>query len=564
MFTNHYSRIVRITEQFVPFILKYQCLDAHSREYGGNVSPPKAFSEPNTSAHCADVLLSLYYNTDSVYCGKPELLASARLYLDNLLREQHEDGTIDLKETNFHDATSVAFSVQVLGYTYKLVEKYSRHNEQEQDIRGMLLQFFRQSAKGMVEGGFHTPNHRWVMASALSLLTNILGEDQLKDEIQLYLNEGIDCDEQGEYTERSVGIYNVINNRSLLIMAEELAMPELLAHVERNLNMVLNYIEPDDTLFTLNSTRQDNGKESYPVNYFENYFLMAYRTNNKVYAHMSEYLLELTDRLVKKADSLRDMAATVPMPHYLTLCMLDEGLARYESDTEKPARDYEVWFADSGVVRRRADQTTMTIVGNNSTFLKFQYGTNKVYVKFAGTFFSKGQFKGERIEQTERGYSLHYRREWGYVRPFADGSPTNVWREMDHAAREKIQMQTYDMTVHITAEEQGICLEVVSEGIERLPCKLELIFEPGGEWETGDSIIPGEAGRSVILKSGAATYRRDGDDIRLQGGFGEHTYTTVMRGSETHSREKFTVYMTDFTPIDRRIIITAAGQGEGV
>ncbi|TVY09455.1 hypothetical protein [Paenibacillus cremeus] len=557
MLKHHYSRIVEITERFVPFILKYQCLDEHSRDYGGSVAPPKAFSEPCVSAYCLDVVISLYYNADSRYYLNPELLTSARLYLVSLLREQHEDGTIDLKETNFHDATTAAFAVQVLGYTYRLLEKVSQQSAEEQEVRSMLLQFLSQAAEGMVTGGFHTPNHRWVMASALSLLYNILGEERLREEIQLYLNEGIDCDEEGEYTERSVGIYNVVNNRSLLIMADELAMPELLQHVQRNLNMVLQYIEPDHTLFTLNSSRQDNGKEAYPVAYMENYLLMAYKTNNPIYAHTADFLLRLTDRLLSKADSLVELVTAVPIPRELTKCMLDERLAEFESDTKPPELEYEHWFQQSGVVRRREGDVTLTLLENNSTFAKLQYGSNKVYLKFAGSFFSKGQFKGSGLRKTERGYSMNYRREWGYVRPLAGGSSTNVWKDMAHDQREKVQMQTYDITMQIIVEPQGIIVEVDSQGVEQVPCKLELMFESGGALETGDSIIPGDAGRGVILKSGGAVYRRDGESLRLQGGFGEHAYTTAMRGSEPQSKEKFTVYMTDFTPIHRQIAILA-------
>ncbi|MDF2959610.1 MAG: hypothetical protein K0S39_1345 [Paenibacillus sp.] len=557
MLKGHYRKIIEITEQYVPFILRYQCLDVSSRDYGGCVVPPKEFSEPGVTAHCLDVLLGVYYNSDSAYYGKPELLASARLYIMSLLREQHEDGTQDLKETNFHDATSAAFTVQVLAYTYRLVQKYSKHSELEQEIGSMLFRYLSRAAEGILNGGFHTPNHRWVMASSLSLLYNLLGDERLKEEIHLYLNEGIDCDEEGEYTERSVGIYNVINNRSLQIMAEELAMPELLQHIQRNLDMVMKYIEPDQTLFTLNSTRQDYGKDTYPIGYYDNFLLMAYQSSNKTYAYIAELLLRLTDRLLKKANSLVEMAALVPTPRLLTQYMLNENLACFESETEAPGLHYQHWFKNSGVIRQRADNVTLTLLKNNSTFLKFQSGSNKVYVKFAGSFFSKGQFKVNDIRKTDRGYSLNYLCEWGYVRPFPNGSSTRVWGEMKHAERERVQLQRYDITIDIIIEREGILMDIHSEGAEQVPCKLEFIFESGGMLETGDTLIPGEAGRTVILKNGGAIYRLDGEPIRLQGGFGEHAYTSTMRGTEANSKDKFTVYMTDLTPVRRQVSISS-------
>ena len=49
----------------------------------------------------------------------------------------------------------------------------------------------------------------------------------------------------------------------LIVMAEYLDMPELLEHVRRNLNMIEAYFEPDMSVFTGNSTRQDNGTDVY-------------------------------------------------------------------------------------------------------------------------------------------------------------------------------------------------------------------------------------------------------------------------------------------------------------
>ena len=46
------------------------------------------------------------------------------------------------------------------------------------------------------------------------------------DKVRTYLSEGIDCDEYGGFTERSVGVYNPVNVNSMLVLAEEGNMPE--------------------------------------------------------------------------------------------------------------------------------------------------------------------------------------------------------------------------------------------------------------------------------------------------------------------------------------------------
>ena len=78
------------------------------------------------------------------------------------------------------------------------------------------------------------------------------------------LAEGIDCNEDGEYAERSAAIYNCVNNNAMIDLGTCTGKEEYFDHAVRNLRMMLTYMEPDGTVFTANSTRQDNGKRSYP------------------------------------------------------------------------------------------------------------------------------------------------------------------------------------------------------------------------------------------------------------------------------------------------------------
>ena len=59
--------------------------------------------------------------------------------------------------------------------------------------------------RGLLEGGFHTPNHRWAIASLLSCCGRLFGEEDLIQAAQIYLNEGMDCNADGEYAEKSAG-----------------------------------------------------------------------------------------------------------------------------------------------------------------------------------------------------------------------------------------------------------------------------------------------------------------------------------------------------------------------
>src|SRR5690606_2938657 len=103
---------------------------------------------------------------------------------------------------------------------------------------------------------------------------NIFKIEGFRERAYKYLNEGIDCNEYGEYAERSSGNYNHVNNEQMIILAKETGDPSYLEYVRRNLDMMINYFEPDGTIFTGNSTRQDRGKKVYPDIYYNQYLYM--------------------------------------------------------------------------------------------------------------------------------------------------------------------------------------------------------------------------------------------------------------------------------------------------
>ncbi|MBT6149566.1 MAG: hypothetical protein HOH74_29270, partial [Gemmatimonadetes bacterium] len=111
---RHYPVIVAEAEARIASLLDLQCLDPSSRDYGALLAPERGYSEPGQSSGAIDQLVSVYLCPEAQRRGDALLLQSAELYADHLLRSQHEDGTMDLRETNFHDATMIGFSTQTL------------------------------------------------------------------------------------------------------------------------------------------------------------------------------------------------------------------------------------------------------------------------------------------------------------------------------------------------------------------------------------------------------------------------------------------------------------------
>lgn len=550
---SHYKQLLKFTDAGVEYALKSQCLDIMDPEYGGFPEMRKGFTEHAHAPGNAANFSVLYYNEDSSHHRDKRLLDAANLAMDFVLKKQHEDGTIDLIETNFHCAATMGFSLQNFIPAYRVIKKYNRHTKDEDALQEKFLTYITKGAEGMMTGGFHTPNHRWVIASALALCYNELGNEDFLQEIDLYLNEGIDCNEDGEWTERSAGIYNKVNNDGMIIMAEELGKWELLKAAERNLYMMFTYLEPDDSLFTMNSHRQDIGKTLYPLNYYENYLMTAHYLKNKHFAYMADYLFNMVNDYPKDNSSLRSAA----IPKCISRYMLHDFVKNDELEKEKyDWENFEEFYKESNIVRRRSGDTITTIMGEGAMFCKFQKGQNQVVFRFAASYFgTEGRFEPDSLIKIEGGYRLHYRSDWGYVRPLGrpDKPTKNGHTNIEH--RETANMQVFEVNIDILPSDDGMQLVVDSMGVENLPCKLEMIFQAGGFFDSAQAEFKAIENQHIMLKFGKFKYIMGHDVVEIDGAFSETNYHSDLRGSFPEVPNAFTVYFTAWSPTKRIVSI---------
>ncbi|MFR2870511.1 MAG: hypothetical protein ACLTCJ_09740 [Gemmiger formicilis] len=106
------------------------------------------------------------------------------------------------------------------------------------------------------------------------LCAKLFDKPECRTAAEAILKEGNDCNEDGEYAERSAYNYNRINNDAMIMLAVATGDESYYAPV-RNLEMMLTYIDPDDSIFTNNSTRWDMGKKIYPREYYLEYLTWA-------------------------------------------------------------------------------------------------------------------------------------------------------------------------------------------------------------------------------------------------------------------------------------------------
>lgn len=548
---NHYQKVLTSADSLVADLLKMQVLDKGKRGFGGLQALESRLVAPKFSIYGLKAMLSAYYNQDSVYYQDKGLFKSIEMLLDYIENVQREDGTFDLLTVNFYSSPDTAFMVQRLCISHKLITNFGEDSAKK--IKNQLENIINKAAYGMAAGGFHTPNHRWVIASALMMAYNILDIKEFKLNAEKYLGEGIDCNQDGEFTERSTGIYNVVNDNALIILAEETGSWELLDHVERNLRMMLKFIEPDGTIYTGNSTRQDKGEKYYPDNYYHLYLYMAARLNDEEFSYMAETIIERHNRNT----DVQSFAQS------LYLFMFNPELKKFSVPTHEIEKDYEKFYQQSGVLRVRRDDMSFTLTENSTQFLEFKAYSLPLALKLSTSFFEIGQFnlnkvdrqwqrecKTSKIEKNNDSYQMKFHAHGTYYLPFEEELEIE-WGEMNYDQR-KIGREV-DLYVNLSFKEieAGIEITMDTEGCDQVPLKVEFIVPADSIIEGKSFLMKGKAGSSLAAKEGEIKISQGTDSILIDSAFADHLYTEDMRGTEALSEHHFTIFYTAFTNLKK-------------
>lgn len=120
-----------------------------------------------------------------------------------------------------------------------------------------VRRIIRRAAPALATGGLHTPNHRWEVSAALARIDHLWPERRLVERIDDWLAEGVDIDDDRQYSERSATYASEVTNSCLLTMAWLLDRDALIRPVRRNLESTLFLLEPNGEVDTVHSRRQD-------------------------------------------------------------------------------------------------------------------------------------------------------------------------------------------------------------------------------------------------------------------------------------------------------------------
>ena len=484
------SAVVRQNDRGVESILRLQITDPGSRWRGG--SPDKfGIQEPGSAGGVLATTTAAFLHPGSKYYKNRLLVERMKLAAGYLERAQSPEGFLSLLATNFNSPPDTGFVVHGVASAACLAQRAG-----ETEIFKISEPFLRKAGAGLTVGGVHTPNHRWVVCQALAQIDEVLPEEAQRRRIEQWLREGIDIDEEGQYTERSSSIYNTVVNRALTVLSLKLKRPELLDPVRRNLDAMLYLMHPDFEVVTEISRRQDRDLEADAGRYWLPYRLLAVRDGNGQFATVADHFTpewaHLTE-VMQYPELLQAGPALKPIPD-----------------------DYERRYKVTGIARIRRGLTSATMMlGGESKFLTFRRGDVVVNgVRMASTFFGKGQFLPKTAEKREGSYHFEEVKEAGYYQPL-DPPRTITPRTWYPTVQERRRTQVCRLNHEaiVTERKNGLEVRFRMSGTADVPMAVEISFREGGKLE---GCVPSPAGAGAyILAGGYGVYRVGKTGIRF-------------------------------------------------
>jgi len=522
-----YPAVLKLAERGVERALSQQQAD-------GGLRDEHEIPQPRATAGFIANLAALFLAPESSHHRSADLLQRMERAARYLVGVQHGDGTIDLLTTNFSSPPDTAFVLELLCATAEVLRatKYAETNR----LESTLKTFVERAASALTTGGIHTPNHRWVVVSALARCYHLFPDPRYLARIDEWLAEGIDLDEDGQFSERSTGIYNAVTDRALLTAGRMLGRPALFEPVRKNLETMIYFLHPGGEVATDISRRQDSFQPATLRPYYLPYRFLAGHDRNRRFATVARdlerrYLPQLSSELI----------------YFLEIAELRQGLPA----GEPLPTDYEKFFPSSGFVRIRRGDRSATILGADSRFFSFrQEGAVVEAVRVARAFFGKGQFSAP-LRRLGNRYRLEQELEGYYLQPLApqDRRADGNWEAMPNSRRAHSNVCCLRSAVEIHETEDGFELSLDIRGTDRVPLAVEITLRPGGELTgKGLAAVPGVP-KAYFLAEGFASYELAGHRLRVGPGFRKHAWTQ-LRGAEPRL-EGTTLYLTEFTPVNR-------------
>ncbi len=541
------SALLPVLAAHVDELCHWQILDPSSPDVGALVNPSYGCADNKSSSSFVTQAAFLLLATRADDADAAGLLARMDAAAAYLLTAQRPSGNIDLPNVNIDSGPDTGFTVQQLCTIFELARREGRTGASWQPVLEKLERFIRRAVEGMKIGGFHTPNHRWVICSALTQAKTLFPDLEVAAVVESYLAEGYDIDSEGAFIERSVGVYDAVNDRSLLFIHENWDSPAALEAVRRNLDFCLHLLHADGTAETGLSRRQDYGTRSVATGLVHCYLLHNHFAPNPLFVSAAHWLWDANaagENLLWTVYAL--LKCGDPTPKAAAL----------------PTR-YSRHFPHNGIWRIRQERLSASIFQDATRLLSLVHGQAELSsLKISQTYFGGacGHFYGEELTVengrgvlTSRG--TRRPRRPGYELPLGRPVSPEEWNAT-FAQRGLYELPAARSTLTISEAEGGLDFHYRNtQSLDKVAVQIAFDFPPGGVWESDDTRTVPLAGQPIFLKRGYGQMRYGSDVIRIGPGASAH-FMWPMRDAEPapgHVR----VLLTFWTPVDFHFQIRA-------
>ncbi len=532
----------------------WQITDPEHPDYGAIYQAEWGVADPRTTGKFL-VLCGYLVLGDAL--PDDRLLAQANLAADYLLRARRPSGLIDLISVNIDSGPDTGFAVQELCTVLELAREKAIDRTGWQPLLDKITTFVREAIPGIMSSGFHTPNHRWVMVSAMVQAQALFPDLDVNAVVDRYLAETIDIDAEGMFIERSIGVYDAVNDRSLLFIHEHRQLDAALAAVNHNLTSDLQMLHADGTAETGISRRQDYGTRYVALGLVP-YLIWAHKVQPQPI--LAQAAAALWQHFLRNDQlTMNDRTAHLDWLTYVLLKFGDlEDVAPALPD------NYVRHLPLNGLHRVRRGKRNATFFRDVTRLLTLTYGQAELSsVKLSQTYFGQyiGRFQGDTMRFADGKLVLRSEgranpRRPAYELPLGRPVPPDQW-SATMSERELRWLPHAVTTLTVTEAEGGFDLHFQTvEGADGVATQLAFDFPAGGIWETDDTRLMTTAGQTIFLKRGWGSMRYGTDLIRLGPGHLTHGMWQ-MREAEA-APDHVRVLLTFFTPLDFTVQIRTA------
>lgn len=537
-----YNLSIKFVDEKLEEMIPYQVMDEMSPEYGGYLSDKLGFC----SATASENALLLRYLGYAYCIEESKFYASSDIYerlvicINFQKSMQRESGFIDLRDRNYDSPPDSAFACSALSSVVYLLRTHKppRAEMLEAELKPYIISTCEALANN---GGFHTPNHRWVIAGAMSQGQELYPELNIKNAIYEYLNEGIDLNEDGLYSEKSFG-YSAIINDKLMNVYDTFGDKYVLECIRKNSRCIIDMMNSDATVFTDISIRQDKGVKMYLTEFLSSFYLSARSFDDeKIWATLNK-IIRIAG--VKTAGLLYLFARH---PEWRNDKIEANELPELSVDYKK----------ESGIWHYQKNGVDLWVLNDEVSALALKYGD--IYISkmvMRVPYYSSATFYSRNMCEIENGVNVTFVPTYGagqemlmpgYWKPLNRPVPFEDLPYNNLGEREALPRADISFDMSVTVVDDCINIRIKSvDGLDKVPFAFEFSVNDSCTFYTSNVRVNPRKGDIFVLTEGYATVRNGNYAITL----GEGSYSHNIYGKEVDGGV-FKIVSTDRTPIDK-------------